>query len=199
MRLNKNWPVGPGLLVFIHSHKNYLLKRNEIQIKWKWFQEIEVKICPLRRLTFDDISHPPKDTRRSLLSTLSKIQTKLHTFPQLFDHIFLLMSRKYVSVANEKYVPDQGKLFLMVAWLSTVSISCFNVQSSIGNLVCFFNSGNSVVSGVNPWCRYWPMINCGNAFVHTRLVEVYNCAENVAWAKHKNNLKYLVAFIKHMK
>ena len=63
----------------------------------------------------------------------------------------------------------------------------------------FFNSGNSLVSGVNPWCRYWPMINCGNAFVHTRLVEVYNCAENVAWAKHKNNLKYLVAFIKHMK
>ena len=36
------------------------------------------------------------------------------------------------------------KLSLMVA---SVSISCFKVQSSIGHLVCFFDNGNSVVSG----------------------------------------------------
>ena len=35
------------------------------------------------------------DTRNS--------QTKLHGLPQLFNHIFLLISRKYVCVANEKY------------------------------------------------------------------------------------------------
>ena len=91
------------------------------------------------------------------------------------------------------------KFPLMVAWLSSVSISCFKVQSSIGHLVCFFNSGNSIVSGVNPWCRYWPMINCGNAFVHTRLIEVYNRAENVARAKYKNNLKHFGDFIKYLK
>ena len=30
------------------------------------------------------------------------------------------------------------KLSLMVAWSSSVSVSCFKVQSSIGHLVCFF-------------------------------------------------------------
>ena len=39
-----------------------------------------------------------KDTRSSLQSPLSKNQTELNTFPQLFNHIFLLMSRKYLSV-----------------------------------------------------------------------------------------------------
>ena len=43
------------------------------------------------------------DTRNSLQSPLSKNQTKLHGLPQLFNHIFLLISRKYVCVANEKY------------------------------------------------------------------------------------------------
>ena len=37
-------------------------------------------------------------------STLSKNQTKL---PQFFNHIFLHMSRKYVSVFNKEYVLDQ--------------------------------------------------------------------------------------------
>ena len=36
-----------------------------------------------------------------------KKQTKLDSFPQHFNHIFLLMSRKYVNVVNEKYVLDQ--------------------------------------------------------------------------------------------
>ena len=30
------------------------------------------------------------------------------------------------------------KLSLMVAWSSSVSLSCFKVRTSIGNLVCFF-------------------------------------------------------------
>ena len=60
------------------------------------------------------------------------------------------------------------KLSLMVAWSSSVSISCFRAQSSIGHLVWFFDSGNSIVSGVNlgcPWTdfasqfisrKFWP-------------------------------------------
>ena len=53
-----------------------------------------------------------KDTRSSLQSPLSKNQTKLHGIPQFFNHIFLLMSRKYVCEANEKYVLDQQKSVL---------------------------------------------------------------------------------------
>ena len=49
------------------------------------------------------------------------------------------------------------KLSLMVAWSSSVSISCFKVQSSIGHLVWFFDSGNSIVSGANLWC---PCVDC---------------------------------------
>ena len=44
-----------------------------------------------------------------------KKKTKLHGFPQLFNHIFLLMSRKYVCAANQKYVRDQYEK-LIVAW-----------------------------------------------------------------------------------
>ena len=40
------------------------------------------------------------------------------------------------------------KLSLMVAWLSSDSISCFKGESSIGHLVSFSDSGNSVVSGI---------------------------------------------------
>ena len=46
------------------------------------------------------------------------------------------------------------KLSLIVAWTSSVSISSFKVQSSIGHLVWFFDSGNSIVSGANLWCPY---------------------------------------------
>ena len=54
-----------------------------------------------------------KDTMSSLQSLLSKKQTKLYSFPELFNHIFLLMSlsRKYVSVVNEKYALDQWEAF----------------------------------------------------------------------------------------
>ena len=34
-------------------------------------------------------------------------KNKLHSFPQFFKHIFLQMSRKYVSLFNEEYVLDQ--------------------------------------------------------------------------------------------
>ena len=40
----------------------------------------------------------------------------------------------------------------MVVWASSVSISCFKVQSSIGHLVWFFDSRNSKVSGAKLWC-----------------------------------------------
>ena len=48
--------------------------------------------------------HPFKDTPSSLKSLLSKDQTKLHSFLQLCNIIFLLMSRNYVSLFNKKYV-----------------------------------------------------------------------------------------------
>ena len=81
-----------------------------------------------------------KDTRSSLQSPFKK-QTKLHSFPQLFNHIFLPMSRKYVSVVKKKSIIwTDEQLSLIVAWTSLVSISCFKVQSSIGHLVFFFTA-----------------------------------------------------------
>ena len=46
------------------------------------------------------------------------------------------------------------KLSVMVAWSSSVSSSCFKVQSSIGHLVWFFDIENSLVSEWNSWCPY---------------------------------------------
>ena len=43
-------------------------------------------------------------------------------------------------------------LSLIVAWSSSDFISYFKVQSSIGHLVCFFDSGNSIVFRGNFWC-----------------------------------------------
>ena len=40
-----------------------------------------------------------------------KKKTKLHGFPQLFNHSVLLMSRKYICVASEYYVLDQREAF----------------------------------------------------------------------------------------
>ena len=48
-----------------------------------------------------------KDTTSSLQSTLSKNKPNCMCFPQFFNHIYLHMSRKYVSVFNEDYVLDQ--------------------------------------------------------------------------------------------
>ena len=84
-------------------------------------------------------------------------QTKLHGFLQLFNHISLLMSRRYVCVSDEEYVLDQWEAFSHGYRYSSVSISRFKVQSSIGHLVWFFDSGNSIVSGANLWC---PCVDC---------------------------------------
>ena len=61
------------------------------------------------------------------------------------------MSRKYVSVVNEKYILDEWKAFSHGCIY--VSISCFKVQISVGHLVWFFDSGNSIVSWGN-WCPH---------------------------------------------
>ena len=45
-------------------------------------------------------------------------------------------------------------LSLMVASSPSVSISCLKLQSSIGNLVWFFDSQNLIVSEGNSWCPY---------------------------------------------
>ena len=75
-------------------------------------------------------------------SVIKKTTTKTALFPTAFQPYFLPMSRKSMIWTN-------AKLSLMVAWSSSVSISCFNVPSSIGNLVCFFDCGNSIVSGTS--------------------------------------------------
>ena len=54
--------------------------------------------------------------------------------------------------SNEKYVLDQKKLSLIVAWYSSVSISYSKVLSSIGHLVWFFDCRNSIVYGGSSWC-----------------------------------------------
>ena len=82
----------------------------------------------------DFISLFRKDTRSSFQSPLSKKKTELQSFPKLFNHIFLLMSRKYVSVVNEKYVLDQWEAF-----------------SHGGHQFPF---PASIVSGGNSWCPW---------------------------------------------
>ena len=53
-----------------------------------------------------------KDTRSSLQSPLLKNKPNCkNSHAQVFNHIFLLMSRKYVSVVNENYVLDQWEAF----------------------------------------------------------------------------------------
>ena len=47
-----------------------------------------------------------KDDRSSLQSTLSKKQTKMHSFRQFFNHISLQMGRKCVSIFDEECVLD---------------------------------------------------------------------------------------------
>ena len=59
-----------------------------------------------------------------------------------------------MSVYSKIMFWTNKKLSLMVAWSSSVSISCFKAQSSIGHLLWFFDSGNSIVSGANLWCPY---------------------------------------------
>ena len=91
-----------------------------------------------------------KDTRSSLQSTISEKQTKLHNFPP-FSTIFSNKWAGNTSVYSMKSMFwTNEKLSFMVAWSSSVSISCPKVQSSFGHLV--FYSGNSIVSGKNFWC-----------------------------------------------
>ena len=64
-----------------------------------------------------------------------------HSFSTIFSYWWAgRMSVQPMFWTNEK-------LSLMVEWSSSVSISFFKVQSSVGHLVCFCDSGNS-------WCLY---------------------------------------------
>ena len=87
------------LLTHLHHHHDHLFPITSSLILTKsWPTKIKM--------------NGVKDTRSSRFqSPLSKKQTKLHGFPLLFNHIFLLMSGKYVCVANEKYVLDQWEAF----------------------------------------------------------------------------------------
>ena len=75
--------------------------------------------------------------------------TTFHRFSTIFSNKWAgntsVYSMKSMFWTNEKFS-------LMVAWSSSVSISCFKVQSSIGHLVWFFDSENSILSGANLCC-----------------------------------------------
>ena len=75
-----------------------------------------------------------------------KNQTKLLIFSLLFNHIFLLMSWKYICVANKKYDLDQWETFSH----SCMVVISFNflLQNSefYWPFGLVFDSGNSIVS-----------------------------------------------------
>ena len=64
-------------------------------------------------------------------------KTKLNGFPHLFNHISLLMSRKYFLYPMKSMFCTNEKPSLIVAWSTSISISCSKVQSSIGHSVWF--------------------------------------------------------------
>ena len=76
-----------------------------------------------------------------------------HTFLTIFS--YLLMSRKYVYVANQKYVLDQREAFsdnCMVVIGFHFLLQSSDFYWSIG--LVFFESGNSIVSLRNSWCPW---------------------------------------------
>ena len=79
------------------------------------------------------------------------------TKPNCIEFIFSYKWAGNTSVYSMKSMFwTNEKLSLMIARSSSVSISCFKVQISIVHLVCFFDSGKSLVSGANllcPWCK----------------------------------------------
>ena len=82
----------------------------------------------------------------------NQIASALHSFSTIFSYTWAGNASVY---SMKSMFWTNKKLSLMVAWSSSVSISCFKVQSSIGHLVWFFDSGNSIVSGANLWCPWW--------------------------------------------
>ena len=81
----------------------------------------------------------------------------------------------------------------MVASQSSISISCFKVQSSIGHLVWFFDSRNSIVSGGNSCCpnrtyyakcpdsplKIFPFKK-NNLFIISQMFQLWNWFDNCA-------------------
>ena len=90
---------------------------------------------------------PPKYA----IKKTNQIASAFHSFSTIFSYTWAgttsMYSMKSMFWTNEK-------LSLIVAWSSSVSISRFKVQSSIGHLVWFFDSGNSLVPGANLWCPW---------------------------------------------
>ena len=80
-------------------------------MKWSEFDQTKPKYLVVNTIFSAHLIARLKDTTSSLLSTLSETKTNCTCFPQFFNHIFLHMSRKYVSVSNEEYVLDQWKAF----------------------------------------------------------------------------------------
>ena len=116
---------------------------------------------PGRQLKVDPyFKDTSKDTICSLQSMLLRKQTKLHLLSTVFQQYFPTHEQEIRQYSMKSTFWTNEKLSLMVAWSSSVSISCFKVQSSIGHLVWFFDSGNSIVSGGKSWCpcHFWHVI-----------------------------------------
>ena len=96
-----------------------------------------------------------------------KDQTKLHSFPQFFNHIFLQMSRKCVKCIQWRV--GSGPIKRFVSWLhgphqSRYPASKFRVLLAIW--FCFFDSGNSIISGGTSWCPFYISYRSSNVCVN---------------------------------
>ena len=96
-----------------HSGERWALLES-FWMKWSEFDQTKPKYLVVNTIFSAHLIARLKDTTSSLLSTLSETKTNCICFPQFFNHIFLHMSRKYVSVFNEEYVLDQWEAF---SWL----------------------------------------------------------------------------------
>ena len=98
-----------------------------------------------------EISRTPQVCSKVRYQKPNQIASALHSFSTTFSYTWAGNASVY---SMKSMFWTNKKLSLMVAWSSSVSISCFKVQSSIGHLVWFFDSGNSILSGANLWCPH---------------------------------------------
>ena len=89
------------------------------------------------------------------------------TFPYKWAGNVSVYSMKSIFWTNEK-------LFLMVAWSSSVSISCFKAQSSIGHLVLFFTRPRQKASSLLEEILCVCLSVCVSVRNHFFLLRIFN-------------------------
>ena len=89
-----------GLQFAVNMGKVHFSSVQLLELMQPTKMSLKMSTCPL---TLCKLQDKRSSLQSLLLDDRSKNQTKLHGFQHLFNHIFPLMSRKYVCVANEKY------------------------------------------------------------------------------------------------